>query len=155
MRISSIVSLLVTMLIGIFLFYQFFQIKRDVTDVAYRAGVAVNASGMLINMRQLKSGMERHGMTHGHTALILKTPRNDLTKLNDSITGIIMELETIRKIPHNQTAYILGLESIRGTIRKLECPAMGYVWVQYWFLFFAGTIIWIWPIMIVLQDEDE
>jgi hypothetical protein len=81
--------------------------------------------------------------------LIFKTPANDLTKLNDSIARIISRLEAVKDISRTETTYQVALDDIRGTIRELEDPSMGYLWVQYWFLFFAGIGIWIWPATIL------
>jgi len=139
MKTSLIVSLVVSVLVGIFLINQGYQLNRD----------------MLEYMKELKSGMERHGMTRGHTALIFKTPANDLAKLNGSISSIITRLEAVKDIPRTETTYQVALDDIRGTIRELEGPSGGYLWVQYWFLFLAGIGIWIWPAVAVIFFCDD
>ena len=145
---SVIVSLFVSVLIGIFLIGQAYQLNRDVESVAHRAQVSADVPDMLGYMKELKAGMERHGMTRGHTALIFRTPANDLAKLNDSITRIIMRLEAVKDMPRSETTYQVALDDIRGTIRELESPSMGYLWVQYWFLILVGVGIWLWPVVI-------
>ncbi|HBB65597.1 MAG TPA: hypothetical protein DCZ84_03120 [Candidatus Vogelbacteria bacterium] len=155
MKTSLIVSLVVSVLVGIFLINQGYQLNRDVESVAHRAQVAADVPDMLEYMKELKSGMERHGMTRGHTALIFKTPANDLAKLNGSISSIITRLEAVKDIPRTETTYQVALDDIRGTIRELEGPSGGYLWVQYWFLFLAGIGIWIWPAVAVIFFCDD
>ncbi len=153
MKTSLIVSLIVSVLVGIFLISQGYQLRRDVESVAHRAQVAADVPDMLEYMRELKSGMERHGMTRGHTALIFTTPANDLARLNESIASIITRLEAVKDIPRTETTYQVALDDIRGTIRELEEPSMGFLFVRYWFLFLAGFGIWIWPIVIFVRNE--
>src|SRR3989338_4858102 len=126
MKTSLIVSLVVSVLVGIFLGNQYYQLTRDVESVAHRAQVAADVPDMLEYMKELKSGMERHGMTHVHTALIFKTPANDLAMLGASVTQIITRLEAIKNIPRTDTTYQVALDDIRGTIRELEAPSLGY-----------------------------
>ncbi len=145
MKTSVIISSVVSVLVLIFLRYQYYQLDRDVESVAHRAQVAADVPDMLEYMKELKAGMERHGMTHGHTALVFKTPENDLGSLNESITKIITRLEALKDTPRTETTYQVALDDIRGTIRELEAPSAGYLWVQYWFLYLAGIGIWFWP----------
>lgn len=145
-KTSSIVSSIITVLISIFLINQDYQLNRDIESVAHRAQVAADATDMLEYMKELRSGMEHHSMTHGHTALIFKTPANDLAKLTSSIDQIIARLEATKDIPRTETTYQVALGDIRGTIRELESPSNGYLWVRYWFLFLAGSGIWVWPL---------
>lgn len=153
MKTSLIVSLVVSVLVGVFLISQSYQLIRDVESVAHRAQVAADVPDMLEYMKEMKEGMDRHGMTRGHTALIFTTPANDLTKLNSSIDSIITRLEAVKDIPRSETTYQVALDDIRGTIRELEAPSMGYLWVQYWFLFLAGAGIWVWLAVLVSRDE--
>ena len=62
-----------------------------------------------------------------------------------SVTQIITRLEAIKNIPRTDTTYQVALDDIRGTIRELEAPSLGYLWVQYWFLYLVGFGIWAWP----------
>ena len=153
MKTSLIVSLVVSVLVGIFLISQGYQLNRDVEFVAHRAQVAADVPDMLKYMKELKAGMERHNMTRGHTALIFTTPGNDLALLSESITQIITRLEVVKDVPRSETTYQVALDDIRGTIRELEGPSGGFLWVQYWFLFLAGIGIWVWPAVIFFRDE--
>lgn len=152
MKTSLIVSTVVSVLIFGFLINQGYQLDRDIESVAHRAQVAADASDMLEYMKELKAGLERHGMTYGHTALIFKTPKNDLAKLNESIAQIIKRLEAIKDVPRSETTYQVALDDIRGTIRELESPSEGYLWTQYWFLFLAGIGIWVWPTILLFRE---
>jgi hypothetical protein len=149
MKTSLIISFVISVFIGIFLISQGYQLDRDVESVAHRAQVAADVPDMLEYMKELKAGMERHGMIRGHTALIFKNPANDLALLSGSIARIITRLEAVKDIPRTETTYQVALDDIRGTIRELEPPSMGFLWVQYWFLFLAGIGIWVWPAVIL------
>ena len=138
MKILLIVSWVVSVLINIFLINQGYQLNRDVVFVAYRAQVAADVPDMLKYIRELKSGMERHGMTRGHTAPIFKNSTNDLEKLNSSISSIITRLEAIKDIPRTEMTYQVALDDIRGTIRELRGHSKGYLWVHYFPLFLVG-----------------
>lgn len=153
MRTSLIVSLVVSVLVGVFLISRGYQMNRDVESVAHRAQVAADVPDMLEYMKEMGAGMELHGMTRGHSALIFKNPANDLAKLNSSISQIITRLEAVKDIPRTETTYQVALDDIRGTIRELEGPSLGYLWVQYWPLYIAGICIWIWPVVVLVRDD--
>lgn len=154
MKTLLIVSLIVSVSVGIFLISQGYQLNRDVESVAHRAQVAADVPDMLEYMKEFKAGMERHGMIRGHTALIFKTPANDLARLNGSIDQIITRLEVVKDIPRTETTYQVALDDIRGTIRELEAPSIGFLWVQYWFLFIAGIGIWVWWLAVFLCRDE-
>ncbi|MCA9365980.1 hypothetical protein KC722_00185 [Candidatus Kaiserbacteria bacterium] len=152
MKIAALLSLVYTIVIGVFLTMQGYYLTRDVESVAHRAQVAADVPDMLEYMKKLRVGMEHHNMTTGHTALIFKSPANDLGKLVGSIDQIIARLDAIKEIPRVETTYQVALDDIRGTIRELESPSLGYLWVQYWFLF-LGFGIWVWPLWRFVADE--
>jgi hypothetical protein len=145
LRVSTLTAAIVSVLASIFLVNKNYQLDRDVESVAHRAQVAADVPDMLIYMRELRSGMERHGMTRGHTALFFKTPANDLAKLTGSITSIITRLEAIKNINQTETVYQVALDDIRGIIRELERPGWDYLVTRYWFVFVVGIGIWILP----------
>jgi len=152
-KLSVVVSLIISLLVVIFWVSQGYRLVRDVESVAHRAQVAADVSEMLGYMKELKLGVGRHGMTHGYTALIFKTPANDLAKLNGSIVSIIARLEAVKEVPRAETTYQVVLSDLRGTIRELEAPSLGFLWVQYWSLLLVGIGIWIWPVSLFIHDE--
>ncbi len=153
MKLASILSVIVTSVLIAFLVMKGFPMYRDVEAVAHRAQVAADVPDMLEYMQTLKAGLERHGMTSGHTALFFATPANDLTYLNESVNQIIARLEAVKDLPRSETTYQVALDDIRGTIRELEAPSMGFLWVQYWFVFLAIFGILAWPIVILFRDD--
>lgn len=141
---SIVVSLLYTAISATFLVNQNYLITIDIESVAHRAQVAADAEDMFKYMTLLKTNMERHGMTKGHTALIFKSPSNDLSLLYMSVNQIVERLRQVKSLPKNETAYQVALDDLRGTIRELEAPTGDFIWVNYWYLYLL-YLIWIWP----------
>ena len=142
--ISVIICALYTAVVTIFLVSQGYQLNRDIEAVTHRAQVAANAEDMLFYMETFKGNMEKHGMTEGHTALIFKTPFNDLSLLYASVNNIIERLEQVQELSKSDTAYQVALDDLRGTIRELEYPSLGFLWVHNWALFVLYAL-WLWP----------
>ena len=124
-----------------------YELSRDVEAVAHRAQVAADADDMLVYMVDLKSNMERHGITQGYSVPIFQTPANDLSLLYESVNRIIERLEQIKDLPKSETAYQVGLDDLRGTIRELEPPSFGLVITQFWVVWLIGILLWAWPII--------
>lgn len=144
MKVSTVLVLITIIICGVFLMYKNYELTRDVEAVAHRAQVAADANDMLQYMEVLQTNLKRHRMDRGHTALLFKKPDNDLELLNRSIEQIISRLNKVVNIPHEETAYQVALDDIRDTIRELEAPSEGFVWVQWWFLYFTVGIACIW-----------
>ena len=104
-------------------------------------------------LTQLKQNLENREMTHGHFALVFTTPANDLALHFRTVNRVLERLDSIKDIPKNETAYQVALNDVRGTIRELRNPAMGYLWTKYWFLFVLGIGIWLWPLILFLRDD--
>lgn len=146
MKTSVIVSVVVSLFALIFLVMTGYGLVRDVDALIDRAQVAADREDMAEYLTQLRQNLERRGMIHGHFVLIFKTPANNLALHYKALNRVLERLESIKGIPKNETAYQVALSDIRGTIRELPNPALGYLWTQYWFLYLLCVGIWLWPI---------
>jgi hypothetical protein len=151
MKTSLIVSVAVSLLVAAFLVPKGYSLVRDIDALIDRAQVAADREDMVVYLNNLKKNLEARGMTQGHFALIFKTPANDLALHYKTINRILERLHSIKDIPKSETAYQVALDDIRGTIRELRNPALGYLWIKYWFLYVLGVGIWIWPTVKFLQ----
>lgn len=152
MKAAFFSSLIYTVLVGLFLIIQGYGLVRDIDALVDRAQVAADREDMVEYVTQLKDNLESRGMDRGHFALIFTTPANDLALHFRTVNRVLERLESISDIPKNETAYQVALDDIRGTIRELPNPAMGYLWVQYWFLF-LGFGIWLWPVWKFVAED--
>ena len=119
-----------------------YYLDRDIDSLIDRAQVAGNAEDMLGYMTQLKHNMESYGMTSGYTALVFKTPRNDMSLHYKTVTRVIERLEKIKGLSENETTYQVALNDLRGVIRELPNPADGWFYVKYfWWLLLIGTVL--------------
>lgn len=153
MKTSLIVSLVVSVIIGLFLIMTGYGYVRDIDALIDRAQVSADREDMTEYLNELKKNMEDIGMTHGYTVLIFKTPANDMALHYKTIKRILERLASIKDIPKNETAYQVALDDIRGTIRELPNPARGWLWVNYWFLILGGIGIWIWPAILFARED--
>ncbi|MCX6759841.1 MAG: hypothetical protein NTW46_00675 [Candidatus Nealsonbacteria bacterium] len=154
MKKILIISSAVSVLAAVFLIFTGYGLVRDINALIDRAQVAADREDMVQYLSELKENLEQRGMTHGHFALIFKTPANDLTLHFKTINRILERLQSIKDIPKNETAYQVALNDIRGTIRELENPALGYLWTEYWFLAVGGVGIWLWPLIVAIRNGD-
>lgn len=121
---------------AIFLVITGYTLVSDVDAYIDRAQVAADREDMIEYVTILKTNMEKHGMTRGHTALVFRTAANDMSLHYKTVTRILERLENIKTIPKSDTAYQVALDDIRGTLRELPNPAQGWLWAHYWFLYF-------------------
>ncbi len=142
---SAVAVSLFYLVSGVYLGFKGYELGRDIDALEHRAQVAADAEDMLGYMQTLKGNLEKYDATHGYTAVIFKTPANDLGLLYESVNRIISRLEQIKELPKNEAAYQVGLDDLRGTIRELEAPAEGILWVRNWGLIWIMLLIWIWP----------
>src|SRR5688500_15693785 len=85
---------------------------------------------MLTYLRALDANMVAHGATTGHTALLLKTPANDLALHTRAVSSVIARLEQVQRLPPDAAAYQAGLDDVRGVLREMPAIAGGLFWVQ-------------------------
>jgi len=139
-----VLVILYSVIAVIFLIAKGYSITRDTSSWIDRAQVAADREDMLEYVGQLKKNMEKYGMTSGHTALIFKTPRNNMALHYKTVGRYIERLEGIKDLPKNETAYQVALADLRGSIRELPNPAFGWLWVCYfWWLLLIGIFVWV------------
>ena len=153
MKAALIVSLVVSVLATAILIPTGYGLVREVDALVDRAQVAADREDMTEYLTELKQNLERRGMTRGHFVLIFKTPANDLALHFKTVNRVLERLHSIKDIPKNETAYQVALDDIRGTIRELPNPAMGYLWTEYWFLYVLGIGIWLWPVIVFVRGD--
>ena len=118
---------------------QYFQLKRDLDSLHDRAQIAANPQDMLVYLRGLRASFTRHGATSGHTALLLKTPANDLALHFQALNSVIRRLEQVEGLPPDSAAYQTALDDLRGVLREMPRVADGVFWVQYgWWMALVG-----------------
>lgn len=135
-----IIAIGVCLLLTAGLIFRGYVLYRDVESVMHRAQVAADDGNMRKYMMMLRDNLEKHHMTEGNSALIFKTPANDLALLYESVNRIIDRLESIKDVPHSEAAYQTALDDLRGTIRELEEPSFGFLFTQAWLLFLIATL---------------
>lgn len=134
------VSVLVAVGITLFLVVAGYGVVKDTDALIDRAQVAADREDMVEYLTELKNNMEKRGMTHGHFALVFTTPANDLALHFKTINRILERLHSIKEIAKNDTAYQVALDDIRGTIRELRNPALGYLFAKYWILYLLEAL---------------
>ncbi|MFH0929990.1 MAG: hypothetical protein V1814_01925 [Candidatus Moraniibacteriota bacterium] len=149
MKVALIFACILTAACTGFLVITGYGAVRNIDAVIDRAQVAADREDMVEYLQTLKKNMEEWGMTRGHFALVFKTPANDLTLHYKALNRIIERLDSIKNIPKNETAYQVALNDLRGTVRELHNPALGWLWTNYWFLYILGIGIWIWPVVML------
>jgi Ni/Co efflux regulator RcnB len=136
------VFVLFALFAAVFLIIQGYRMDRDIDSMIDRAQVAADRDDMLQYTKQLETNMEYWSMTEGHTAIMFKNPRNDMALHYKAVQKIIDRLESIKELPKNETAYQVALNDLRGTIRELPNPAMGWLWVCYgWWFLLIGIVL--------------
>ena len=116
---------------------------RDLDSVMNRAQVAAEAVDMVEYMTTYKTNLERMNRTSGHTALVFKTPGNDLALHYRAVTRIIARLESIKDLPKTETTYQVALDDIRGTIRELEFVGGGITWITLHWMLWVALGLWL------------
>lgn len=133
------VFLLVTSIgCGLFLGINTYCMSRDVDSYIDRAQIAADREDMLEYLNKVKTNMKAYRIDHGHTAVIFKTPSNDLSLLYKSIERTTERLESIKSLNKSDTAYQVALDDIRGVIREIPNPSFGCMWAGYWFIWLVG-----------------
>jgi hypothetical protein len=110
---------------------QSYHLNRDLDSVHDRAQIAANPQDMLVYLRTMRDNMMKYGATSGHTALLLKTPANDLALHYQALNSMIGRLEQIQGLPVDSAAYQTALDDLRGVLREMPRIAGGVFWVHY------------------------
>lgn len=130
-----------------------YHVTADVDSVMHRAQVAADADDMLSYMQTLKANLEKHDMIRGYSVPIFQTPANDLSLLYESVNKIISRLEKIKDLSRSDTAYQVGLDDLRGTIRELERPSGSTVFTR--FIPLIGIVIVTWFVTGVIRAYEQ
>jgi hypothetical protein len=109
---------------------EYYHLQRDLDSVQDRAQIAANPEDMLAYLRTMRSNMVKYKATSGHTALLLKTPANDLALHLQAVDSMIQRLEQVQNLPVDSTAYQTALDDLRGVLREMPRIASGVFWVQ-------------------------
>jgi hypothetical protein len=123
---------------------QWYALNRDLDSLNARAQVGASPQDMLAYVRSLRDNMVAHDASSGHTALVMKTPANDLALHFQAVNSVIVRLEQIEKLPADSAAYQAGLNDVRGILRELPDVAGGVFWVQCgWWMAILALGCWI------------
>jgi hypothetical protein len=140
---ASFGSLAPFALIGVLAFggVQLFELNRDLDSIQDRGQIAANREDMLGYLRTLSENMVKHAATSGHTALLLKTPANDLALHFQALNSVIGRLEQIQDLPADSAAYQTALDDLRGVLREMPRIASGVFWVQHgWWMAIVAVV---------------
>ena len=113
------------------------HISQDITGWQQRAQVSSDPNDMLEYMQNVKSGMDKWGMTNGYAALFFTTPGNDMLLIHKAVERHIALATELTTMDKSTTQYQTGLDNLRGQIRELDIQA-GYYWDVH-----AGLIYWL------------
>lgn len=121
---------MVLLIIGMFLWMGLYSysLHRDIQAYIDRAQVASNATDMIGYLEQAMAEMEERGLTEGSTALIFKTPQNDLALIYKAMQRNVERLKEIENLPREETTYNVALDDIRGAVREIPVFVNGLLW---------------------------
>lgn len=121
---------------------------RDMYAYIERAQIAGHSGDMLVYLEQAKNGMENLNATKGHTALVFKTPMNDLGLHYKTIEKQIERLENAETMDKNSTEYQVVLDDVRGVLREFPNIAEGLLWIRFgWFMLILILVNLIWAMV--------
>ena len=119
---------------------QYYNLNRDVDSLHDRAQIAANPQDMLVYLRALRANLTKHGATSGHTALLVKTPANDLALHFQALNSVIRRLQQVEGLPPDSAAYQTALDDLRGVLREMPRVGAGVFRVQYgWWMGLVGV----------------
>lgn len=107
-----------------------------------RAQVSSSLDTMAANLEKVRSEMEKRGITHGHAALIFKSPENDIGLDHQAIVSLRDRAASFTDVDTTSTEYNVALNDIRGTAREIEIEAWYWYMIRS-FLFWITVIFWI------------
>ena len=119
--------------VGVLVFggLQYYHLNRDLDSVQDRAQISANPQDMLLYLETMRDNMVKYGATSGHTALLWKTPANDLALHFQAVNSMVGRLGEIQGLPRDSDAYQSGLDDLRGVLREMPRIASGVFWVHY------------------------
>lgn len=121
------------------LWFNKYQIDRDINGWKTRAQVSSEPNDMHEYMSNVKTGMARWDMTSGYAALILQKPDNDMKLILRTVEQHVDQAKVLTTLSRSSPEYQTGLDNLRGSIRELDLHA-GYYWeVHQGLLFLVGV----------------
>jgi hypothetical protein len=140
---SESIAVVVVLALVAFGGFQLFSLNRDLDSLKQRAQIAANPQDMLTYMRHLRENLVDRRATTGHTAIVFRTPANDLALHFQAVNSVIQRLEQLEGIAPDSAAYQAGLDDVRGIVREMPELAFGVFWVQFgWWLVIVGLASW-------------
>ena len=132
-----------------------YRLYRDTDALLLRAQIAPTGEEMQLCLINLRDNLGKNDMTYGHSAIIFKTPDNDLYLNFFTINSLVTRLDDLRSFRENETAYQIAFHDLRDNIRDLPRHSWGYFWTKWWPLVFINTFLWLWPIIVFLKDQKD
>ncbi len=129
------------------------HIDQDINGWKDRAQVSSEPSDMMLYMSNVKSGMEKWGLTTGNAALIFDTPDKDMVLIMRTVQQHIDQAGVLTKMDRSSPEYQTGLDNLRGSIRELDLHAWD-AWYYHdgfgtailciimWILFVVFAFLW-------------
>jgi hypothetical protein len=124
------------LLAGSLLSYKFVSkqlvVEGDIDRWFTRAQVSAEVEDMIIYLDKTEQGLDKWGMREGHSGLIVRNAGNDMAEIRKNLDNIQKRAVQLAQTPVEErgrdAAYQTGLDDLRGTIRELSIPALGYYW---------------------------
>lgn len=132
-----------------FIIGKHYQLRQDITAWKNLAEVSSEPNDMYEWMLKVQQGMEKHNMTNGSSALIMKAPDNDMANIYRIVKNHVEQAEVLTKMDRSTPEYQTGLENLRGSIGKLDLQVITYWnvhsgWFAYFMLFISFFVIVFW-----------
>jgi hypothetical protein len=149
--VLSVVCVIIAVVFSVFLAIDDYNINRDILGWQTRAQVSSEPHDMHDYMVNVKTGMEKWGMTTGYAAMIFKTPYNDMKLIYRTVQQNIDQAEVLTTMDRSTPEYQTGLDNLRGSIRELDLQAFWfYVVNQGMGIFIPCVIGWLLFIVFIL-----
>jgi hypothetical protein len=124
-------------------------IRRDVYGWRDASYASANADQMEFYLGKLIAGMEKHGMTHGHYAVLLKNPANDMAIDLTIFRGLRERAKAVQKYPQGSMDYAQTLADIRTQMSTTSFDPVKWWWVQnhcFLYALFVYVLSWLIPL---------
>ncbi len=123
LTVLSLVLFLTMAGIGIYVSY---QIDKDILSWQVRAEAVSGREDMLQYMQNVQTGMEEWDMTQGYSALIYKTPENDMGLIYKTVQDHVKNLQLLQEMDPNTPQYQTLIDRLQDSIGDLVIPADAY-----------------------------
>lgn len=114
--------------------------ERDIDGWVIQAVEASEPEVIVDRLQKAKAGMERHGATSGHTAVLLENPTNDLKIRYSDLDDLIERTERIIHMEDPVEAQV-AFNDVRATLNwGMNDVSGGLIWNPYGVWLLWGTI---------------